>query len=91
MCALLAVHWCVHTHIHTVTFTRTHARTHPHTHSHTLTHTHTHSLSLSLTGDQLGWNSQPTRMVIMEDVRVPVTNILGAVGLGFAIAMKGMC
>src|SRR5947209_19495597 len=39
---------------------------------------------------KLGWNSQPTRMVIFEDCRVPVANRLGAEGQGFKIAMKGL-
>jgi alkylation response protein AidB-like acyl-CoA dehydrogenase len=39
---------------------------------------------------KLGWNSQPTAMVIFEDARVPVANRVGAEGEGFAIAMKGL-
>ena len=39
---------------------------------------------------KLGWNSQPTRMVIFEDCRVPVANRLGAEGDGFKIAMMGL-
>ena len=38
----------------------------------------------------MGWNSQPTRMVIMEDVRVPAANVLGGVDAGFKIAMAGL-
>lgn len=38
----------------------------------------------------MGWNSQPTRMVIMEDVRVPAKNILGDLGAGFNMAMTGL-
>ena len=38
----------------------------------------------------MGWNSQPTRQVIMEDCRVPVTNRVGDVGEGFSIAMNGL-
>ncbi len=37
-----------------------------------------------------GWNTQPTRQVIFEDVRVPVANRLGEEGDGFHIAMKGL-
>ncbi len=40
--------------------------------------------------DKLGWNSQPTRIINFEDVRVPVTNILGAEGDGFKLAMEGL-
>src|SRR5580692_7755804 len=39
---------------------------------------------------KLGWNTQPTAMVIFEDCRVPVTNRLGAEGEGFSIAMMGL-
>jgi alkylation response protein AidB-like acyl-CoA dehydrogenase len=39
---------------------------------------------------KLGWNSQPTAMVIFEDCRVPVINRLGAEGDGFKIAMMGL-
>ena len=38
----------------------------------------------------MGWNSQPTRQVILEDCRVPVSNLLGKEGEGFNIAMKGL-
>jgi alkylation response protein AidB-like acyl-CoA dehydrogenase len=38
---------------------------------------------------KLGWNTQPTAMVIFEDCRVPVTNRLGEEGDGFKIAMMG--
>jgi alkylation response protein AidB-like acyl-CoA dehydrogenase len=39
---------------------------------------------------KLGWNTQPTAMVIFEDCRVPAANRLGAEGDGFAIAMMGL-
>jgi alkylation response protein AidB-like acyl-CoA dehydrogenase len=39
---------------------------------------------------KLGWNTQPTAMVIFEDCHVPVANRLGAEGDGFAIAMMGL-
>jgi alkylation response protein AidB-like acyl-CoA dehydrogenase len=39
---------------------------------------------------KLGWNSQPTAMVIFEDCRVPVVNRIGAEGEGFKIAMQGL-
>jgi len=39
---------------------------------------------------KLGWNSQPTSMVILEDCRVPAANLLGSPGQGFLIAMKGL-
>jgi alkylation response protein AidB-like acyl-CoA dehydrogenase len=39
---------------------------------------------------KLGWNSQPTAMVLFEDARVPVANRLGEEGDGFKIAMMGL-
>jgi alkylation response protein AidB-like acyl-CoA dehydrogenase len=39
---------------------------------------------------KLGWNTQPTAMVIFEDCRVPVTNRLGEERDGFKIAMMGL-
>lgn len=39
---------------------------------------------------KMGWNSQPTRSITFENVRVPVTHRLGAEGEGFRIAMKGL-
>jgi alkylation response protein AidB-like acyl-CoA dehydrogenase len=39
---------------------------------------------------KLGWNTQPTAMVIFEDCHVPVANRLGAEGDGFMIAMMGL-
>ena len=39
---------------------------------------------------KMGWNSQPTRAIFFDDVRVPVANRLGEEGEGFRIAMKGL-
>jgi alkylation response protein AidB-like acyl-CoA dehydrogenase len=47
-------------------------------------------LSFGKAEKKLGWNSQPTAMVIFEDCRVPVANRLGAEGDGFKIAMMGL-
>jgi alkylation response protein AidB-like acyl-CoA dehydrogenase len=47
-------------------------------------------LSFGKKEEKLGWNSQPTRMVIMEDCIIPASNILGNEGDGFKIAMKGL-
>ena len=38
----------------------------------------------------MGWNMQPTSMVIMEDCIVPKRNLLGKRGEGFKIALKGL-
>ena len=50
----------------------------------------TPGLSFGKKERKVGWNSQPTRAVILEDCRVPKTNILGKVGQGFSIAMNGL-
>jgi len=47
-------------------------------------------LSFGKLEKKLGWNSQPTAAVIFEDCRVPVENLVGSEGDGFAIAMKGL-
>lgn len=39
---------------------------------------------------KMGWHSQPTRSLTLEDVRVPASNRLGEEGEGFAIAMKAL-
>ena len=39
---------------------------------------------------KLGWHSQPTAQLVLEDVRVPVENLVGAEGEGFRIAMMGL-
>lgn len=40
--------------------------------------------------DKMGWNSQPTRLITFEDVKVPASALLGEEGDGFKIAMKGL-
>src|SRR6195256_852785 len=47
-------------------------------------------LSFGKKEKKLGWNTQPTAMVIFEDCRVPVANRLGAEGDGFRTAMMGL-
>ena len=39
---------------------------------------------------KLGWNSQPTRAIAFDEVRVPAAYRLGNEGEGFKIAMKGL-
>jgi alkylation response protein AidB-like acyl-CoA dehydrogenase len=50
----------------------------------------TPGLSFGANEKKMGWNAQPTRQVILDDVRVAVANRLGAEGDGFGIAMKGL-
>ncbi|MBW4094705.1 MAG: acyl-CoA dehydrogenase [Acidobacteria bacterium] len=47
-------------------------------------------LSFGANEKKMGWNAQPTRQVMFDDVRVPVSNRLGEEGSGFGIAMKGL-
>ena len=50
----------------------------------------TPGLSFGANEKKMGWNAQPTRAVILENCRVPVTNRLGPEGIGFKIAMAGL-
>jgi alkylation response protein AidB-like acyl-CoA dehydrogenase len=50
----------------------------------------TPGLSFGKQEKKLGWNSQPTAMVIFENARVPAANRLGEEGDGFKIAMMGL-
>lgn len=47
-------------------------------------------LSFGANERKMGWNAQPTRAVIMDKVRVPAANRLGAEGEGFRFAMAGL-
>ena len=47
-------------------------------------------LSFGPNEKKMGWNAQPTRQVIFDNVRVPIANRLGEEGSGFGIAMKGL-
>ena len=40
--------------------------------------------------EKLGWNAQPTRQITFDNVKVPIDNLLGDEGEGFAMAMKGL-
>ncbi|GAC1427724.1 MAG: isobutyryl-CoA dehydrogenase [Acidobacteriaceae bacterium] len=39
---------------------------------------------------KMGWNTQPTRQMILQEVRIPACNLLGQEGQGFRIAMAGL-
>jgi hypothetical protein len=50
----------------------------------------TAGLSFGANERKMGWNTQPTRQVIMEGARIPAANLIGAEGEGFKIAMAGL-
>jgi alkylation response protein AidB-like acyl-CoA dehydrogenase len=50
----------------------------------------TPGLSFGPCEKKMGWNAQPTRQVILEDVRIPAANLLGDAGGGFRIAMSAL-
>ena len=39
---------------------------------------------------KMGWKNQPTRVVSLSDVKIPLENLMGKEGQGFKIAMKGL-
>ncbi|KAK3583981.1 hypothetical protein CHS0354_033781 [Potamilus streckersoni] len=47
-------------------------------------------LSFGKKEKKVGWNSQPTRAVMFEDCKVPMSNLVGQLGDGFKIAMRGL-
>lgn len=51
---------------------------------------HSVGISYGRKEEKMGWNSQPTRMVNFDNVRVPLGHLLGEEGEGFKIAMKGL-
>lgn len=50
----------------------------------------TPGLSFGVNERKMGWNTQPTRQVILEDAIVPAENLLGNEGDGFRFAMAGL-
>jgi hypothetical protein len=50
----------------------------------------TPGLSFGANEKKMGWNSQPTRQVILDEVRIPVANRIGEEGHGFRFAMAGL-
>ncbi|WP_169583500.1 MULTISPECIES: acyl-CoA dehydrogenase family protein [Microbacterium] len=47
-------------------------------------------LSFGANEKKMGWNTQPTRQVILDEVRVPAASVLGSEGQGFKIAMSAL-
>ena len=50
----------------------------------------TPGLSFGANEHKMGWNAQPTRQVIFDEVRVPAAHMLGTEGQGFKIAMSAL-
>ncbi len=50
----------------------------------------TPGISFGANERKMGWHAQPTRQVILDEVRVPAENRLGVEGNGFRIAMNGL-
>ena len=50
----------------------------------------TPGLSFCQLEHKMWWNDQPTRQVILDEVRVPAAHILGGEGQGFKIAMSAL-
>ena len=50
----------------------------------------TPGLSFGRHEEKLGWNAQPTRPVLFEQLRLPQDSRLGEEGIGFRIAMAGL-
>jgi alkylation response protein AidB-like acyl-CoA dehydrogenase len=47
-------------------------------------------ISFGANEKKMGWNAQPTRQVMFEDVRIPASRRIGAEGDGFRFAMAGL-
>ncbi len=50
----------------------------------------TQGLSFGCLEDKMGWRSQPTRQVQLDDCKTPIENLLGEEGRGFSYAMAGL-
>lgn len=50
----------------------------------------TPGMSFGSNEEKMGWKCQPTRQIIFEDCRVPVTNRVGEMGKGFDMAKAGL-
>lgn len=47
-------------------------------------------LSFGAPEKKMGWHAQPTRQVVLDEVRIPASNMLGDEGRGFAMAMTAL-
>jgi alkylation response protein AidB-like acyl-CoA dehydrogenase len=47
-------------------------------------------LSFGANEKKMGWNAQPTRQVMFDQVRIPAEKLIGGEGEGFKFAMKGL-
>ncbi len=52
--------------------------------------TDTPGISYGRKEEKMGWNSQPTRTISFDNVRIPLDHRLGEEGAGFKIAMRGL-
>jgi alkylation response protein AidB-like acyl-CoA dehydrogenase len=52
--------------------------------------TDTPGISFGRKERKMGWNSQPTRSIHFDNVRIPANHLLGNEGEGFKFAMKGL-
>jgi alkylation response protein AidB-like acyl-CoA dehydrogenase len=50
----------------------------------------TPGLSFGANEKKMGWNAQPTRQVILDNCKVPASNLIGEEGKGFRFAMSGL-
>ena len=50
----------------------------------------TRGISYGKKEDKLGWNSQPTRLIHFENVKIPENHLLAEEGKGFNLAMEGL-
>jgi alkylation response protein AidB-like acyl-CoA dehydrogenase len=50
----------------------------------------TGGISFGANERKMGWNAQPTRAIVLDNVRIPLGNRLGDDGQGFKIAMAGL-
>ena len=51
---------------------------------------HLDGISYGKKEQKMGWNAQPTRLISLDNVRIPASHLLGEEGQGFVFAMKGL-